>query len=133
MKRSSKLPDKESVQRGHEVSDVHFGKVVITGFGLLVLMLAGLFFSEIVAHMFMGSAGGPDSPGRVLIDPDSAGMPPEPRLERDSYELISRLRAAEDAGLMGYSWEDRQAGLVRVPVRRAMELALEHRILKGRD
>jgi cytochrome c2 len=48
--------------------------------------------------------------------------PPEPRLQTTPAEDLAAVRAQEDAILHGYGWEDRAAGVVHIPVERAMEL-----------
>lgn len=52
-------------------------------------------------------------------------LPPEPRLEIDPRASLARLRAAEDERLTSYGWVDKPAGVVRIPVERAMELMVE--------
>ncbi len=37
-------------------------------------------------------------------------------------EDLAQLRAREDTILDGYGWEDRAAGVVHIPIGRAMEL-----------
>jgi hypothetical protein len=51
--------------------------------------------------------------------------PPEPRLQVAAPQELATLRAAEEAILTGYGWTDREAGLARVPIARAMQLVLE--------
>jgi hypothetical protein len=38
---------------------------------------------------------------------------------------MRRLRAADEAILNSYGWVDEEAGVVRIPIDRAMELTLE--------
>jgi hypothetical protein len=52
-------------------------------------------------------------------------LPPEPRLEIDPRASIARVRAEEDARLSTYGWVDKPAGLVRIPIDRAMDLMVE--------
>lgn len=40
-------------------------------------------------------------------------------------EALKRLRDREDAALGRYGWVDREAGIVRIPIERAMDLLLE--------
>lgn len=57
---------------------------------------------------------------------------PEPRLQVNPRQDLQALRAAEDAALGNYGWVDRTAGVVRIPVDRAMTLLTE-RGLPARD
>jgi hypothetical protein len=52
-------------------------------------------------------------------------LPPEPRLQVVPREDLRDLRMQEDAILNGYSWVDRQAGTVRIPIKEAMRLTIE--------
>lgn len=52
-------------------------------------------------------------------------LPPEPHLEIDEPADLARMRAEEDARLTSYAWVDKPAGVVRIPVERAMELMVE--------
>jgi hypothetical protein len=57
-----------------------------------------------------------------MIAASLARTPPEPRLEAHPRAPRVRLRAEEDAILTTYGWVDKDRGLVRVPIDRAMEL-----------
>lgn len=51
--------------------------------------------------------------------------PPEPRLQTTPRRDLEALRAEEDAILTSYGWIDRDAGIVRIPITRAMALLVE--------
>ena len=50
-------------------------------------------------------------------------LPPEPRLQNAPFDDLKRLRAEEDLLLHSYGWVDRSAGVVRIPIERALEIA----------
>ena len=52
-------------------------------------------------------------------------LPPAPRLEIDSTASLLRLRAEETETLTTYGWVDKPAGVVRIPIERAMALMVE--------
>jgi hypothetical protein len=52
-------------------------------------------------------------------------VPPAPRLQVDPPADLAALRAAEGAALSRYGWEDRAAGVVRIPIDRALALTAE--------
>jgi hypothetical protein len=52
-------------------------------------------------------------------------LPPEPRLQINPREEAAEFRAREDAILNGYSWTNREAGTVRIPISEAMKLTLQ--------
>ena len=57
--------------------------------------------------------------------PVSPAPPPAPRLQSDPAGELAQHRALEARRTEEYAWIDRPAGVVRVPVERAMELLLE--------
>ena len=54
-----------------------------------------------------------------------ARVPPEPRLQTNPREDLGNLRAREDQTLTSYGWVDKNAGVVRIPIERAMQLVVE--------
>ena len=57
-------------------------------------------------------------------------LPPEPRLEIDPGASLARQRAEEGAILTSYGWVDKPAGVVRIPIERAMALMVERETKK---
>ena len=41
------------------------------------------------------------------------------------------MRALEDAQLNDYGWVDRQRGIAAIPIKRAMELVVQRRLILG--
>src|SRR5258708_24987121 len=50
---------------------------------------------------------------------------PEPRLEEDERDQINHIRLGEEEQLNSYGWTDEKAGVVRIPIERAMELTAQ--------
>ena len=50
---------------------------------------------------------------------------PEPRLQIAPQLDLAAMRAREETELHSYGWVDRQAGVVRLPIDRAMELMVQ--------
>jgi len=74
----------------------------------LVIWLSGLW----------GHGGGSREPSRGW----PVGVETQERTEPGAE--LARLRAEEDSRLRGYGWVDREHGIVRIPIERAMELLL---------
>jgi hypothetical protein len=51
--------------------------------------------------------------------------PPPPRLQTQPFKDIYQLREGEARRLETYGWVDKEAGIVRMPIERAMELVVE--------
>jgi hypothetical protein len=92
----------------------------------VIIFLAGLIGSLLVIFLLVWGMWGvyvrlltKTGPGPV---PSLSQVPPEPRIQADPGLDLWRLRAHEDKVLGSYGWSDRQAGAVRIPIDRAMEL-----------
>lgn len=54
-----------------------------------------------------------------------AKEPPAPRLQTQPFKDVYLLRQSEARVLESYGWVDRSAGIVHIPIERAMELTVE--------
>ena len=59
------------------------------------------------------------------IKPETIDKFPQPRLERNERVEINDFRLQEEQTLNSYGWVDQKAGVVRIPVERAMELVAQ--------
>ncbi|HSI12714.1 MAG TPA: hypothetical protein VK961_11755 [Chthoniobacter sp.] len=50
---------------------------------------------------------------------------PGPQLQANPARELGEMRAQEDALLHSYGWVDREHGVIRVPIEKAMQLTLE--------
>ena len=51
--------------------------------------------------------------------------PPAPNLQKQPFKDVYELRLGEAAKLAGYAWVDKEGGIARIPIDRAMELMLQ--------
>jgi hypothetical protein len=112
-----------SKNTGHETRDADVGPIILAGLGLaLVVAMVALFIYGVLTYL------GGHRPAIARVNPMSAEdlqIPPTPRIEEHPAIELQQLHAQEDAVLSTYGWIDRKAGVVRVPIDRAMELQLE--------
>ena len=80
--------------------------------GLLVLGLYGVFARR-AAQL---------SPPANPLAAAAPRLPPEPRLQVRPVRDLHELHEAENTILDHYGWVDRNAGVVRVPIARAIDL-----------
>lgn len=109
---------------GHETSDANTRSVVIFGIVLFVAVVASMFVADAVFNYFTKhqSLGPPLTPyGHVRELPP----PGVPRLEVTPGADMARYRKKEEKLLKSYGWVDRNHGVVRIPIQRAMNLLLE--------
>jgi len=115
------MPDE---QRGHahETSDANIRNLIIFGVGLSLLIIASLVVSRNVFHYFVGhqGLGPPASPFENV-----RMLPPEPRLQVTAPRDLAHYKAAQEEILNSYGWVDQQAGIVRIPIDRAIEILLQ--------
>jgi hypothetical protein len=57
-----------------------------------------------------------------MVSPTEITKFPEPRLERNERIEINDFRLKEEQALNSYGWVDEKAGVVRIPIERAMQL-----------
>ena len=60
-----------------------------------------------------------------MAETDRQQFPQTPRIEEHPAIELKELHSQEDRILSTYGWTDKKAGLVRIPIDRAMELQLE--------
>jgi hypothetical protein len=109
-------------ESGHEARDVRLRPVVVAGAGLVALVaLVAALMPLLVGYLSARESrrGAPASP---LAGVYGRQAPPEPRLQTAPLDDLRTLRAVEDAALSSYGWVDREAGVARIPIERAMEL-----------
>ncbi len=113
----------EHPSRRHEQSDMRVRPIALFGLGLFVLICVTLLVIGGVYRYVSGPQAKLDRPPSPMAAARS--LPPEPRLQVDPGQDLKQVRAAEETVLKSYGWVDRKAGIVRIPIDRAMELLVE--------
>jgi hypothetical protein len=98
--------------------DVPGRPLLLAAVGLLVVLVAVAAGQLLLLRHYAGRAA-EEYPREV---PDEARTPPEPRLLVNARSALLELRAEEEALLHGYAWVNREAGIVRIPIERAIEV-----------
>ena len=105
----------------HETRDANIRSLTILLVGLFLLLLLSLLA---MGWMFWYLAGREET-SRAPRAAAERDRPPAPRLQVDPATDLENLRKAEAAVLNSYGWVDRKAGIVRIPIDRAMEVRAE--------
>jgi len=120
------LAEAQNPEVSHERSDVNV--FAILGFGIALFIVAVIIYL-FVWWLFDYFAARAAQSGRPLpaVAARATGepTPPEPRLQISPAQDLRAMRAAEDVILNNYGWEDRQAGVVRLPIDRALQILAE--------
>ena len=109
----------------HETSDVNIRAVFAFAAGLVVVA-ALIHLLILVLFNFFATREAVRVPRQY---PLSVGqderLPPEPRLQVSPRDDLQSLRTSEDAVLSGYSWVNKDKGVVRIPIEEAMRLTVQ--------
>lgn len=107
---------------GHELTDAPIRPIVLVG-GAVALITAIVFALSVGVFRFFS-----ERPVEAPPNPMSSyapEFPPAPRIEITPSIEVQQLRAEEDRMLSSYGWVDRKAGVVSIPIDRAIELQLQ--------
>jgi hypothetical protein len=123
----------DGTSRGYETRDLSVRASVLFGaFLLLAAVVVHLVVWLLYIH-FGTEAASTDVRQYPLAQVGRPVLPPEPRLQVHPREDLKLLRRQEDAILSSYGWVDRSAGVVRIPVDRAMQLVIERGLLSAEN
>jgi hypothetical protein len=107
---------------GHETRDADLRAVVVVTAAIFALVLVVFAGMRLLLDGLAAREAWRSPAASPLAERHARRVPPEPRLQPDPLRDLAALRAEEDALLGTYEWVDRQAGRVRIPIGRAMEL-----------
>ena len=107
---------------GYERRDVNVRAVLKLGFWMAVLIAATLVAMRWTFSYFerVEPLGPPASPFATTRE-----LPPSPRLQAKPRFELKDYCEAQQREVKTYGWIDRRLGVVRIPIDRAMDLALE--------
>ena len=108
----------------YERKDVDVRALFIIAFLLLLSGIAIFIVVALMLHYFKVHEPSVTA-GQANIPVTRARDFPQPRLLIKPGASLAELRAAEDADLNSYGWIDRNAGIARIPIDRAMRLILK--------
>jgi hypothetical protein len=120
---SKMVPGDEQAGRRREMSDVPVRPIATFAVGLVMLTGMVLLLTGWLLNYFAARRAEVDVPPSPLAVTQE--KPPDPRLEVILDQVLREVRADEDALLHSYGWVDRQAGIIRIPIDRAMSLLTE--------
>jgi hypothetical protein len=108
---------------GHEEESTDIRAVGWTGIALaigvgIVFIMVSVTFQLLLNHRPKVY------PANPMAETGQQQFPPFPRLEEHSTNEVIQLHQHEDKILSTYGWMDKKAGVVRIPIDRAMELQL---------
>jgi len=111
----------------HETKDVNVLALSLFGVGLAVLCVVAIVLLIGLFRYFDKQ----EAATRVPAEAPAAAMPgllPQPNLQEHEREDLNQMRAQEDQILGSYGWVDKNKGIVRLPIDRAMELLAQRNL-----
>jgi len=108
---------------GHEKTDADVKPILSFLVGLAVFMAVIMALITVVykaLDSYYGRSGQGLSP---LVD--IRQLPPAPRLEANPAVDLRQVRAWEEKTLHSYEWIDRDTGVFRIPIDRAMDIVAD--------
>ena len=110
----------------YEKKDLSAKAIGYFSMGLLLLLGLTILVSKGVLEVFQRRDKRLEE--GVSVFAGKRGLPPAPRLQARPKADLIEFRLREDRVLNGYGWIDPNAGVVRIPVERAMDLVLKEGI-----
>lgn len=114
------MADPVAERLGHEPRDISVRGVTLFAVGLVVagvviyLAVAGLY--KAFEHQHPSAS----APSRIELQPHM--LAPQPQLQTNPAIDLEEFQTAEEAKLNSYGWVDKSAGVIRIPIERAMDL-----------
>ena len=106
----------------YETRDVSPGLVAKFGVVLVVLSVATAAGGLVLFRILAARDAERDRVATAYERGGDRGLPPEPRLQTSPYADFERIVVEQRKLLDAYGWVDERAGVVRIPIDRAMEL-----------
>lgn len=117
-----------AVRAGHEADTVRSRLLYAAGIVFGILTFIGVIAVAVLRPLMIQSQEKLYAPASPLAATYGRTEPPAPRLQVDPALDIFDHRKAEKQVLTSYGWVDQKAGVVRIPIDRAMSLLAERGI-----
>lgn len=108
---------------GYERRDVRISALIWLGMTVLLSTAAVFIVLWLLLTFYERQAAKADP--QLSPRAETAPAPPTPHLQEMPVEDLQALQRRDDAILTTYGWADQEQQTVRIPVSRAMDLALE--------
>jgi hypothetical protein len=117
------MPNETAERLGYEPRDVKARVVAWFALSLVVAGVAIHFGSAALFNVFKREHPSPEPPSQIVKAPRV--LAPPPSLQANPRADFEQFKADQEARLNSYGWVDKKAGVIRIPIERAMDLILE--------
>jgi hypothetical protein len=126
--KNTKLSD-DSIERGHETSDINARSVFINGLIVSIgLTAVGLLIAWGAYSVFKSQTAIPGKAPATFVPLDTTALPPLPRLQADPHVTLIPFIMKQESILASYDWVSKDSGFARIPIERAMKLIVERKL-----
>jgi hypothetical protein len=113
-------PTTEKRHSGHEVSDLDPTRIALFAVSLAVIIVGVIFVTYALYRRFTTvEIRSQETPSPLSYTREPT---PEPHLVVNPGQDLKAMRAAENAVLHSYDWVDKEQGVVRIPIDRAIAI-----------
>lgn len=113
----------DSVETGHELSDLSARNIALFGAGLAIaIAVALLTVYGLMTLLRAREARQAEPPSPLAVTPEPV---PGPHLLVQPGRALQNMRAEEETRLKSYGWIDEEKGIVHIPIERAVEILAE--------
>jgi len=109
----------------HEPTDADSRSITQFGIGLTFFLIVSQLVLWWVFSSFSKREQRLSPPVPAIIRTQALHEPPEPRLQANPQLDLRKMRQEEDEVLNHYGWVDRDRGIVRLPIERALDIAAQ--------
>jgi hypothetical protein len=102
------------------LADTNIRRVIIAAIAIVALTLLSMFTCMLILDYLSRNEARSEGTRRAAPFPAQG-----PELQVTPRADLQAVRAAEQSQLSGYGWVDRNTGVVRLPIERAMQLIAE--------
>ena len=117
-------PDSNPVV-AHEQTDANARAITQFGIALVLIVVLSQLGLWWLFNAFTKRESKLSPPVTALVRTQAPTEPPEPRLQANPQADMRLMREREDTILHHYGWVDRNRGVARIPIDRALELVAE--------
>jgi hypothetical protein len=110
---------------GHETRDVSLGGAPRFVIVMTVFLAVVFVFISWLYVRWRDAAVANDVPAPPVAQRQGDRLPPLPRLQTTPAVDLKSFRASETQVLESYAWVDKEQGVVRIPIERAIDLVAE--------
>ena len=108
---------------GHEESTVNLKPVIAFAVVMVIVTIFSFAAMGFLLDFLRLNQARTDTPLSSLANPEQ--QPPAPRLQISPSQDLKLTRQTENAVLNTYHWVDKEAGVIGIPVERAIDLLAE--------